>query len=169
MIRFLEANGYDVSYVASKDVDNGAAQLQNHKLFISSGHDEYWSGNQRANVEAARDAGVNLAFFSGNEVFWKTRYGPSIDGANTASRTLTSYKETHFDAPSTRRTRGVDRDVADPRLSPPADGGRPAERAHRAALPGQLGHDATSRSRPPTASCGCGATRRPRRSRGARR
>ena len=31
-------------------------------------------GGQRANVEAARDAGVNLAFFSGNEVFWKTRW-----------------------------------------------------------------------------------------------
>ena len=34
-----------------------AALLLNHKLFISSGHDEYWSGAQRANVEAARDAG----------------------------------------------------------------------------------------------------------------
>ena len=51
---------------------------------MSAGHDEYWSGQQRANVEAARDAGVNLAFFSGNEVFWKTRWEPSIDGSNTA-------------------------------------------------------------------------------------
>ena len=51
---------------------------------MSSGHDEYWSGAQRANVEAARDAGVNLAFFSGNEVFWKTRWEPSIDGTEHA-------------------------------------------------------------------------------------
>ena len=51
--------------------------LLNHNVFMSSGHDEYWSGGQRANVEAARDAGVNLAFFSGNEVFWKTRWEPS--------------------------------------------------------------------------------------------
>ncbi len=28
-----------------------------------------------------RDAGVNLAFFSGNEVFWKTRRESSIDGS----------------------------------------------------------------------------------------
>ena len=40
------------------------------------GHDEYWSGRQRRNVEAARDAGVHLGFFSGNEVFWEARLEP---------------------------------------------------------------------------------------------
>ena len=58
------------------------------------GHDEYWSGAQRANVEAARDAGVNLLFWSGNEVYWRTRYADSIDGSGTDYRTLVSYKET---------------------------------------------------------------------------
>ena len=67
-------------------------------MFLSVGHDEYWSGGQRANVEAARDAGVNLAFFSGNEVFWKTRWENSIDGSGTAYRTLVCYKETHANA-----------------------------------------------------------------------
>ncbi len=78
MIRFLEANGYDVSYTSGIDVGTaaGGALLTNHKAFLSVGHDEYWSGPQRANVEAARDKGVNLAFFSGNEVFWKTRTAP---------------------------------------------------------------------------------------------
>ena len=51
---------------------------------------------QRANVTAARDAGVNLAFFSGNEMFWKTRFEPSSDGTATQDRTLVSYKDTHF-------------------------------------------------------------------------
>ena len=53
-------------------------------MFLSVGHDEYWSGGQRANVEAARDAGVHLAFFSGNEIFWKTRWENSIDGSGDA-------------------------------------------------------------------------------------
>src|SRR5215470_14542897 len=90
MIRFLEANGYDVSYTSGLDVASatGGALLTNHKIFMSTGHDEYWTGSQRANVEAARDHGVNLAFFSGNEVFWKTRTEASIDGSNTANRTL---------------------------------------------------------------------------------
>ena len=41
---------------------------------------------------------MNLAFFSGNEVFWKTRWENSIDGSGTAYRTLVCYKETHANA-----------------------------------------------------------------------
>ena len=74
MIRFLEENGYNVSYTSQADLDQNPALLQNHKLFLSSGHDEYWSAGERSAVESARDAGVNLAFFSGNEIFWKTRW-----------------------------------------------------------------------------------------------
>ena len=60
MVRWLEANGYDVSYTSGVDTDRRAASLLVHKLFVSVGHDEYWSGTQRANVEAARAAGVHL-------------------------------------------------------------------------------------------------------------
>ena len=74
MVRWLEANGYDVSYSTGVDTDRRGALITQHRVFMSIGHDEYWSGGQRANVEAARAAGVNLAFFSGNEVFWKTRW-----------------------------------------------------------------------------------------------
>jgi hypothetical protein len=91
MIRWLERNGYDVSYESGADTDRFGGLIRNHKIFMSSGHDEYWSGPQRANVTAARDAGVNLAFFSGNEVFWKTRW-------ENNHRTLVSYKETHENA-----------------------------------------------------------------------
>jgi hypothetical protein len=124
MIRWLEANGYSVSYVTGIDVDRRESLLLGHKLFMSSGHDEYWSGTQRTNVEAARDQGVNLTFFSGNEVFWKTRWEPSIDGSGTPHRTLVCYKETHSGAK-------IDPDPAwtgtwrDARFSPPYDGGRP--------------------------------------------
>ncbi|ADX75040.1 hypothetical protein Asphe3_39520 [Pseudarthrobacter phenanthrenivorans Sphe3] len=100
MIRFLEANGYDVSYMSGLDVATKAPLLLNHKAFLSVGHDEYWSAEQRSNVEAARDAGVHLAFFSGNEMFWKTRWEPSADGTSTAGRTLVSYKDTHFNGPT---------------------------------------------------------------------
>ena len=97
-VRFLEANGYDVSYSTGVDSDRRGELIANHRLFLSVGHDEYWSGRQRQNVEAARDAGVHLAFFSGNEVFWKTRFEPSIDGSEEPHRTLVTYKETHSNA-----------------------------------------------------------------------
>jgi hypothetical protein len=127
MIRFLEENGYNVSYTSEAGVDANSSPLTNHKIFITSGHDEYWSGGQRTNVENALKAGVNLAFFSGNEMFWKTRWSPSIDGSNTAYRTLITYKETHFNAPTDPQDPSVWTGTwPDPRFSPPADGGKPA-------------------------------------------
>jgi hypothetical protein len=86
MVRFLESNGFDVSYISGVDTDRSGGTIltpTKHKLFMSVGHDEYWSGGQRTNVEAARALGLHLAFFSGNEVFWKTRWEPSLDGSNT--------------------------------------------------------------------------------------
>ena len=44
MVRFMEENGYNVSYTSQADIDQAPALLKNHKLFVSSGHDEYWSG-----------------------------------------------------------------------------------------------------------------------------
>src|SRR5712691_2719784 len=77
MVRWLEANGYNVKYISGVDTERRASDLvgaTKPKVFLSSGHDEYWSSGQRASVEAARGAGVNLAFFSGNEMYWKTRF-----------------------------------------------------------------------------------------------
>ncbi|MDP9124720.1 MAG: DUF4082 domain-containing protein, partial [Pseudomonadota bacterium] len=124
MVRWLESNGYDVSYFSGVDADRSGSLILQHKTFLSVGHDEYWSAAQRTNVEAARGAGVNLAFFSGNEVFWKTRWENSIDGSGTPYRTLVTYKETTANAKidPTAVWTGTWRD---PRFSPPADGGRP--------------------------------------------
>jgi WD40 repeat protein len=126
MVRWLEANGYDVTYFTGVDADRNGALIENHKVWMSNGHDEYWSGNERTNVEAARDAGVNLAFFSGNTMFWKTRWENAIDGSDTPYRTLVCYKETHenavIDPADPPIWTGTWRD---PRFSPPADGGKP--------------------------------------------
>ena len=104
LTRWLERNGYDTTYSSGVDADRRGNLLKNHKLFISVGHDEYWSAAQRKNVEAARDAGVNLAFMSGNEVFWKIRYEDSIDGTKTPYRTIVIYKETHSNQDELNRT-----------------------------------------------------------------
>jgi hypothetical protein len=94
-IYWLEENGYDVSYISGMDTATNGALLLNHKVFMDVGHDEYWTDSQVANVQAAKNAGVNLAFLSGNEVFWQTQFTPSIDGSNTANRTLVTYKDSH--------------------------------------------------------------------------
>ena len=126
MVRWLESNGFDVTYFTGIDAAISGSLIKNHKIYTSTGHDEYWSGAHRTNVEAARDAGVNMAFFSGNEVFWKTRLENSIDGSNTPNRTLVCYKETlafaKIDPQDPPTWTGTWRD---PSFSPPADGGRP--------------------------------------------
>jgi hypothetical protein len=122
MVRFLERNGYDVSYLAGVDTDRRGHLLKNHKVFLSVGHDEYWSGAQRANVEAARDAGVNLQFLSGNEVYWRTRYEPSLDSSRTAYRTLVTYKET-WDRMKSDPSPEWTGTWRDPRFAPPSQGG----------------------------------------------
>ena len=138
MVRWLEANGYDVAYAAGVDSDRFPAHLKDHKAFLSVGHDEYWSGAQRANVEAARDAGVSLAFFSGNEVFWKTRYEDSnADGSTTPYRTLVSYKETLANA-KIDPTAVWTGSWRDPSFTPPVGRRAPRKRADRHDLDGQL-------------------------------
>ncbi|MEV7006438.1 DUF4082 domain-containing protein [Streptosporangium sp. NPDC051022] len=124
LVRWMEANGYDVSYTSSIDTASQPAELLEHKIFISSGHDEYWSNEMRANVQNAQANGINVIFLSGNETFWKTRWENSIDGTSTPYRTIVCYKETLANAkidPSSQWT-GTWRD---PRFSPPSDGGRP--------------------------------------------
>ena len=124
MLRWLERNGYNLSYFTGVDSAQRGGEILKHKIFLSVGHDEYWSGEQRTNVEAARNAGVNLAFFSGNEIFWKTRWENSIDGTSTPFKTLVAYKET-FDGAKTDPSPLWTGTWRDPRFSPPADGGRP--------------------------------------------
>src|SRR5690606_3186222 len=80
------------------DADRSGNEILEHEVFLSVGHDEYWSAGQRYSVTAARDAGVALAFFSGDETFWKTRWENGIAGTPTDHRTLVTYKETHAGA-----------------------------------------------------------------------
>jgi hypothetical protein len=65
---WMEQHGYEVSYISNVDTHTDGAGLRRAKGFISVGHDEYWTREMYDNVSAARDAGVNLAFLSGNPV-----------------------------------------------------------------------------------------------------
>ena len=86
-ITFAEAQGYDLAYVTDGDLDRDVQLLARRRLAIVQGHSEYWSGAQRAHLEAAVAAGTNLAFFGANDVYWQVRW--STDDR----RTLIGYKE----------------------------------------------------------------------------
>jgi hypothetical protein len=91
MTRWLESQGYDVSYYTNVDVSINPLLLYSQKTYLSVGHDEYWTMEQRNNVEQARDNGINLAFFSANSAYWQVRYDSSSNGQ--ANRVMTVYKD----------------------------------------------------------------------------
>jgi hypothetical protein len=90
LARFLEREGYATAYTTDTDVDIDPAQLLQHRLVIVSGHSEYWSKTMRDGFESARDAGVNLAFLGGNDVYWQIRYG-------AGDRTIVEYRSSAAD------------------------------------------------------------------------
>ena len=91
MLRWLEREGYDVTYVTDVDLHSNSNLLPSHKAFLVVGHPEYWTWEMRGNVETARGLGVNLGFFSANTSYWQIRYEPSpVTGA--PARTIVGYK-----------------------------------------------------------------------------
>ena len=66
LVRFLEREGYDVSYQTDVDTDARPTSLLDHRLAIVNGHDEYWTKQLRDAFNSARDAGTNLAFIGSN-------------------------------------------------------------------------------------------------------
>jgi hypothetical protein len=90
MVRWLEREGYDVAYATNVDTHRMPFLLTNRRAFLSVGHDEYWSSEMRTNVEAARERGTGLGFFSANSAYWQVRFEPDASGA--PDRTMVAYK-----------------------------------------------------------------------------
>jgi hypothetical protein len=74
MVRWLEKEGRDVKYVTNLDLHQDQNVMHDASAFISFGHDEYYSASMWNNLVAARNAGINLAFFSSNEIYWRVRF-----------------------------------------------------------------------------------------------
>jgi hypothetical protein len=91
-VKWAEARGYDLVYVTNLDVDRDPALLLGQRLFLSVGHDEYWTRAAREHLEGAIASGVSAAFFSGNAVFWQIRLEPSRREPARAARTQVCYK-----------------------------------------------------------------------------
>ena len=77
---WLEKEGYDVTYISNVDTHADGSGLLRAKVFLSVGHDEYWTERMFENVTSARDAGVSLAFLSGNSISGVVELLPSSDG-----------------------------------------------------------------------------------------
>jgi hypothetical protein len=73
-VAWAEAEGFDLDYLTDFDLDADPAALDPYGVLVLVGHSEYWSGPQRAAIDAFVDRGGRLAIFSGNTGFWKVRW-----------------------------------------------------------------------------------------------
>jgi hypothetical protein len=82
MVRWLEANGFDVSYVSDLNVHADPGFDNRVRAVLQAGHSEYWSKEMRDHFESARDRGKGLGFFTGDTGSWAIRVTDSPLGAN---------------------------------------------------------------------------------------
>jgi N,N-dimethylformamidase beta subunit-like, C-terminal len=98
MVRWLEKNGYDVSYLSDTDIQNPPYPLRSYRALLIVGHSEYWSKQMRDNLEAAVNNGVNLGIFAANSIYWQVRYEPRSSGTSPIpERVLVCYKDKRSD------------------------------------------------------------------------
>jgi hypothetical protein len=95
MIRWLEKNGYDTTYLTDVDVHTSSTVLLGHHGVLIVGHSEYWSGQMRDHLQTAINNGVNLGAFGANDIYWQVRYEASSSGV--ANRVVVCYKDASLD------------------------------------------------------------------------
>jgi hypothetical protein len=75
-LQWAEGEGFAVDVITNADLEEHPALLgpdSPYKLFLSVGHDEYWSMGMRDTVEGFTARGGHAAFFSGNTSLWQVR------------------------------------------------------------------------------------------------
>lgn len=78
---WLEAEGYDVTYISNLDTHIDPRGLRRTRGFLSVGHDEYYSLEMFNNLLSAAREGLSLGFFSGNSICGRVDPRPSSSGA----------------------------------------------------------------------------------------
>ena len=89
----IEKLGIDVDYVTDTDLHFSPDLLRNRKLYISAGHDEYWTKAERESVIEARKSGMNLVFLGANAGYWQARLRTNDDKKSVSMEIYKSKKE----------------------------------------------------------------------------
>lgn len=80
MIRWMEAQGYNITYVTDVDLEANPNLFAGHKVFVNTGHDEYASDNMRANLLNFINSGGSAAFFSADDISRRMTWANSVSG-----------------------------------------------------------------------------------------
>jgi hypothetical protein len=77
LVRWLESQGYPVAYCTNLDVRQNRNLAAAYPVFLSPGHDEYWSLEMMDALERAQRRGTHLLFLSADTCHWVVRFEES--------------------------------------------------------------------------------------------
>lgn len=80
LLHWMEAQGYNMTYVTDVDLENNQSLFNGHKVFVNTGHDEYYADNMRANILHFINSGGSAAFFSADDISRRMTWSNSISG-----------------------------------------------------------------------------------------
>lgn len=86
LVRWLAKNGFTADFCTSHDLHGDNKLLDPYQLYVSAGHDEYWTREMRDNLDAFVAKGGNVAILGGNTCWWQAR----MEGSS--NQTLVCYK-----------------------------------------------------------------------------
>jgi len=81
LIKWMESQGYDMTYITDVDLETNPNVLTGHRVFVNTGHDEYYSDTMKNRIKSAIDSGVNMAFFSANNIYFRVTWDANAGGA----------------------------------------------------------------------------------------
>ena len=96
MEKYAQEKGLEVGYIGDFDLHSDPAIMDGYKLFVSQGHDEYWSKEMFDAVEnRIFKQGKNTLFLGANTAYWQVRYMDvsQAPGGPNLGRQMVAYKE----------------------------------------------------------------------------
>jgi len=76
LIVWAERQGFALDYISGDDMQRVATVLEPYAMFVTAGHDEYWSSEMRSELERFVARGGHAAIFSGNTMWWRIGHAP---------------------------------------------------------------------------------------------
>ena len=90
LVTWLENEKIPVEFCVNSDLDRDPKFLDHYKVYLTVGHDEYWSRPERNACEHLLGRAGKLIVLSGNTCWWQVRFEDSL-------RTLVCYKTASLD------------------------------------------------------------------------
>ena len=90
LVKWLDAHHIEAEFCVNTDLDRDPKFLSHYKVYVTAGHDEYWSRPERNDLETFLHFGGRIICLSGNTCWWQVRFEDSL-------QRMVCYKDSSID------------------------------------------------------------------------